>query len=86
VHVGAPLDVPGLSVVVGRIGSNASDLHKAWHAIRLRLDHHNGIEPEQAQVGEVILGEPLCPQVRVDEPNAAKPSGTCAVSLQIGNK
>jgi hypothetical protein len=50
---------------------------------RIDGDRGDRVEPQQAEVGQVVARERLAAQVRVDEANAAQPARTAAEPPEI---
>jgi hypothetical protein len=50
------------------------------------LDDHDGIQAQQAQIGEVISRESFSPQVGVDQPEPTKAARPSTVTAEVRNK
>jgi len=85
-NVQASLGGPRFVIIRGCVWPDVAQLHEPGKPIGLGLNDHHGIEPEQAEVGEVVVAEALSSEVGVDEANAAKAPGACPVSLQVGDE
>ena len=74
----------GVAVAVRGPGSQVRELDPPGAAVGQRLDHGDQVEAQQREVVEVVAGERLAAQMRVDEPQAAEAADAAAQAADVG--
>ena len=79
------LHQPGLGAF-GGIWSQVSELNRAGKPIREGLDDHDRIQPQECQIGQIILAQSLSSKVGMDQAKPSKTAGARACARQVRNK
>ena len=67
-----------------RLGRHHGHLDAAGFAVRAHFDHRHGVETQQGEVVQIVVGERFTAQVGMDQPQRAEPADTAAQAADVG--